>query len=77
MKIEILGPGCPRCKETERRVRNVLAKHGIDAEVVHITDLKEIAKRKVMFTPAVVIDGEVKISGKVPTEDEILKLLKP
>jgi len=77
MKIEILGPGCPRCKETERRVMNVLAKHGIDAEVVHITDLKEIAKRKVMFTPAVVIDGEVKISGKVPTEDEILKLLKP
>ena len=77
MKIEILGPGCPRCKETERRVRNVLAKHGIDAEVVHVTDLKEIAKRKVMFTPAVVVDGEVKISGKIPTEDEILELLKP
>ena len=76
MKIEILGPGCPRCKETERRVMNVLAKHGIDAEVVHVTDLKEIAKRKVMFTPAIVVDGEVKISGKIPTEDEILKLLK-
>lgn len=75
MKIEILGPGCPRCKETERRVRDALAKAGIDAEVVHVTDLKEIARRKVMFTPAVVVDGEVKISGKVPTEDEILKLL--
>lgn len=75
MKIEILGPGCPRCKETERRVRDALAKAGIDAEVVHVTDLKEIARRKVMFTPAVVVDGEVKISGKVPTEDEVLKAL--
>lgn len=54
---------------------NALARAGIDAEVVHVTDLKEIARRKVMFTPAVVVDGEVKISGKVPTEDEILKLL--
>jgi small redox-active disulfide protein 2 len=77
MKIEILGPGCPRCQETERRVRNALARSGIDAEVTHIYDLKEIARRKVMFTPAVAIDGEVKISGKVPTETEILQLLKP
>jgi small redox-active disulfide protein 2 len=77
MKIEILGPGCPRCQETERRVMNALARSGIDAEVTHIYDLKEIARRKVMFTPAVAIDGEVKISGKVPTETEILQLLKP
>jgi len=77
MKIEILGPGCPRCQETERRVRNALARSGIDAEVTHIYDLKEIARRKVIFTPAVAIDGEVKISGKVPTETEILQLLKP
>ncbi|MCS7338922.1 MAG: thioredoxin family protein [Verrucomicrobiae bacterium] len=76
MKIEILGPGCPRCKETERRVMNALAKAGIAAEVTHVTDLREIAKRKVMFTPAVVVDGEVKISGKVPTEDEIIRLLR-
>jgi small redox-active disulfide protein 2 len=77
VKIEILGPGCPRCQETERRVMNALARSGIDAEVTHIYDLKEIARRKVMFTPAVAIDGEVKISGKVPTETEILQLLKP
>lgn len=56
---------------------NALARSGIDAEVTHIYDLKEIARRKVMFTPAVAIDGEVKISGKVPTETEILQLLKP
>lgn len=75
MKIEILGPGCPRCHETERRVMNALAKAGIDAEVTHVYDLREIARRKVMFTPAVAVDGEVKISGKVPTEDEVLKAL--
>lgn len=75
MKIEILGSGCPRCHETEKRVINVLAKHNIKAEVVHVYDLKEIAKRRVMFTPAVVVDGEVKISGKVPTEAEIEKIL--
>lgn len=75
MKIEILGPGCPRCHETERRVINALAKAGKDAEVTHVYDLKEIAKRKIMFTPAVAIDGEVKISGRIPSEDEILKLL--
>jgi small redox-active disulfide protein 2 len=75
MKIEILGPGCPRCQETERRVINALAKSGKDAEVVHVRDLKEIARRKVMFTPALAIDGDVKISGGIPTEDELLKLL--
>lgn len=75
MKIEILGPGCPRCQETERRVINALARAGVDAEVTHVYNLKEIASRKVMFTPAVAIDGVVKISGRIPTEDEILKLL--
>ncbi len=75
MKIEILGPGCPRCHETERRVINALAKTGKDAEVFHIYDVKEMAKRKVMFTPAVAIDGEIKISGHIPSEDEIVKLL--
>jgi small redox-active disulfide protein 2 len=75
MKIEILGPGCPRCHETERRVINALARTGKAAEVSHVFDLQEIAKRKVMFTPAVAIDGVVKISGKIPTKDEIIKLL--
>jgi small redox-active disulfide protein 2 len=75
MKIEILGPGCPRCRDTQKRILNVLAKSGQDADVSHITDLKEIAKRGVMFTPAVAIDGEVKVAGKVPSEDEIRKLL--
>lgn len=76
MKIEVLGPGCPRCRETEQRVINALAKSGKDATVIHVTDIKEIAQRGVMFTPAVAVDGELKITGKVPTEAEIIKLLE-
>jgi small redox-active disulfide protein 2 len=77
MKIEILGSGCPKCFETERRVQKVVQELGLQAEVVHVYDLMEIARRRVVFTPAVAIDGEVKISGHVPTEDELRAILKP
>lgn len=75
MKIEVLGSGCAKCTETERRVRQALARTGKTAEVVHQYDLREIAKRGIMFTPAVVIDGHVRISGKVPSVDEVVELL--
>jgi small redox-active disulfide protein 2 len=77
MKIEILGSGCPKCFETERRVQKVVQELGLQAEVVHVYDLMEIARRRVVLTPAVAIDGEVKISGHVPTEDELKAILKP
>jgi small redox-active disulfide protein 2 len=77
MKIEILGSGCPKCFETERRVQKVVQELGLQAEVVHVYDLMEIARRRVVLTPAVAIDGEVKISGHVPTEDELRAILKP
>ena len=76
MKIEILGSGCPKCLETERRVQKVVQELGLQAEVVHVYDLMEIARRRVVLTPAVAIDGEVKISGHVPTEDELKAILK-
>lgn len=75
MKIEILGSGCANCKETERRVQQALTQTGKTAEVVHQYDINEIVKRGVMFTPAVAIDGVVKISGKVPSIEELAKLL--
>lgn len=75
MKIEVLGSGCAKCLETERRVRAALTRTGKTAEVVHQYDLREIAKRGIMFTPAVVIDGQVRISGKVPSVDEVVELL--
>ncbi|HEX9760908.1 MAG TPA: thioredoxin family protein [Candidatus Acidoferrales bacterium] len=66
MKIEILGPGCARCRATEDNVRKAIAELGVEAEIVHITDLLEISKRRVMLTPGVVIDGELKSSGRIP-----------
>jgi small redox-active disulfide protein 2 len=76
MKIEILGTGCPKCKATERVVRKVVEELGNDVEVVKIEDLQEIVNRGVMMTPAVIVDGEIKIVGHIPSVDEIKKLLK-
>jgi small redox-active disulfide protein 2 len=76
MKIEILGTGCPKCKATEKIVKQVVEELKANAEVVKVEDLQEIVNRGVMMTPAVVVDGEVKIVGHVPSADEIKKLLK-
>jgi small redox-active disulfide protein 2 len=77
MKVEIMGPGCPRCETTEKNARQAVANLGLEAEVEHIYDVKEYARRGVVLTPAVVVDGEVKVSGRVPTIDEIEALLGP
>jgi len=76
MKIEILGSGCTKCKATEKVVRRVVDELGSEVEIVKIEDLQEIVNRGVMMTPAVIIDGEVKIVGHVPNDDEIKKLLQ-
>jgi small redox-active disulfide protein 2 len=76
MKIEILGTGCPKCKATEKIIRQVVGELGKDVEIIKIEALLEIVNRGVMMTPAVVVDGEVKIIGHVPSIDEIKKLLK-
>ncbi|MGE5542252.1 MAG: thioredoxin family protein [Bacillota bacterium] len=71
MRIEILGPGCPRCRQTGQLIEGTLEKIGIEAEIVHVTDLNEIIDRGVMMTPAVIVDGVVKIEGRIPTEAQI------
>jgi len=76
MKIEILGTGCPKCKKTEKIVQEVIKETGSNAEVVKIEDLQQIIDRGVMMTPAVVVDGDVKIVGHVPSKDEIRNILK-
>lgn len=76
MKIEILGAGCPKCKATEKIVRKAVEELGTKADIVKVEDLEEIINRGVMMTPAVAIDGEVKIVGKVPSTDEIKKIIK-
>ena len=75
MNIEILGPGCPRCNALAASVQAALTKMGLDAEVTKVTDINEITSRGVMITPALVVDGQVKASGKVLSPDEIQKML--
>ena len=76
MKIEIFGSGCTKCKSVEKLVRNIVEELGIKADIVKVEDLQEIVNRGIMMTPAVFIDGEVKIVGRVPTADELKKLLR-
>lgn len=74
-KIEVLGSGCPKCHKLESLVKDAVAKHGIDAEVTHVYDLDKILDYGVMVTPALVVDGELKISGKLPGESELLEAI--
>ncbi len=70
-KIEILGTGCPKCQKTTELVEKEIKSAGVEAEVVKVQDLEEIVNRGVMMTPAVMVDGEIKSEGKIPTAKEI------
>ena len=76
MKIEILGTGCPKCKKLAELVEQAVKESGIEAEITKITEINEIMNYGVMITPALVIDGEVKIAGKIPNLEEIKNWLK-
>ena len=71
MDIKVLGPGCPKCRQTEKIVRDTVAASGVQATVEKVTDVLEIAGYGVFGTPAVVVDGEVKSVGKIPKAEEI------
>lgn len=76
MKIEIFGPGCVKCERTSKEVARVVNQLGIDATIEHVTDIDSIVERGVMMIPAVFIDGEKKIEGKVPKTSVIESWLK-
>ena len=76
MKIEILGTGCPKCKQTLANVEKAVKDLGVDAEIVKVEKIQDIMNYGVMMTPALVIDGEVKIVGKIPTPNQITEWLK-
>ena len=76
MHIKILGSGCNNCEVAYKHVQAALAAQKVAAEVTKVTDFKEIMKYGVMKTPAVVIDEKVVIAGRVPSQQEIEKLLK-
>ncbi len=72
MEIKVLGPGCARCRETEQLVSSAVQEAGITASVEKVTDFREMMSLGVMATPAVVIDGRVMCTGRVPSKDENL-----
>lgn len=76
MKIQIPGPGCPNCQNTERNVVNACAELDFAADISHVTNIADILDLGVMRTPAVVIDGEVVLSGRVPTVSELKDILE-
>ncbi|CCQ34277.1 Redox-active disulfide protein 2 [Halorhabdus tiamatea SARL4B] len=77
MKIEVIGPGCPRCKETEQRVNQALETlDGVEATVEKVEGQMEIIDRGVMHTPAVAVDGEVKTEGDIPDVDRLVDVFE-
>ena len=76
MEIRILGPGCPRCHEVEKRTIDVLSELNVAADVKKVTDVKKIMEYRIMTTPGLVINGNVKCSGRIPAKDEIRKWIE-
>jgi len=72
MEIKVLGPGCPKCQQTEKIVKEAVAEAGVDAKVEKVTDTMEIAGYGVFGTPAVVVDGDVKSVGKIPIKQDVI-----
>lgn len=75
MKIQILGTGCPKCKKTYENTAQALKDLDVCADLEKVEDLKAIMNFGIMVTPALAIDGEVKVAGKTPSVDEIKKLI--
>ena len=76
MKIQILGTGCPKCKKTAENADKAVEMLGADAEIVKVEKIDDIMEYNVMMTPALAIDGEVKISGKVPSPEQVVEWIK-
>ena len=76
MEIKVLGPGCARCEQAKELVEKVVAELGVAATVEKVTDLQVMMQLGVMSTPAVVIDGVVKCTGRLPLVDELRVWLK-
>jgi small redox-active disulfide protein 2 len=76
MKIQVLGTGCRKCNQLYENTQQAVAESGVDATVEKVTDLNDIMAFGVMVTPALAIDGQVKVSGKVPTAEAIKEMIQ-
>ena len=75
LKIEVLGPGCPKCETLEKNVRAAVQEMGIEAEVTKVSQIKDIAARGVLMTPALAVDGKVVSSGHLLSVHQVKKYL--
>ena len=75
MEIKVLGPGCAKCKTTFKAIEKVIKENNLDVKLTKVEDIMQIMQYNIMATPAVVVDKEVKIKGKVPSESEIKNIL--
>ena len=75
MEIKVLGSGCAKCKPTDEMIEKIVKENQLDATLSKVEDIVELLNYGIMTTPAIVVDGEVKLKGHVPTESEIKKIL--
>jgi len=75
MEIKVLGTGCPKCKTLEKLTRGIVEQNGLDATVEKVEDIVAIMNYGVISTPALVVDGRVVVKGRVPSADELKKIL--
>jgi small redox-active disulfide protein 2 len=75
-KLQILGPGCPKCEELAKRTEEAAKALGVDYELEKVKDLNQMMSLGVFMTPALVVDGEVKVVGKVPSEEELKQMIQ-
>ena len=75
MEVKVLGPGCAKCKTTYNVVEKVIKENNLNATLTKVDDIMEMMSYNILSTPAVVVDGEVKVKGRVPSESEIKELL--
>ena len=75
MNIQVLGTGCPKCKTLEKAVRDIVTQNGIEANVTKVDDIMEIMKFNILTTPALVIDGQVVVKGRVPSLEELKTII--
>jgi len=73
MEIKVFGPGCPRCKQTEKNAVEALNELNLQANILHVSDFKEITRHGITMTPGLAIDGKVVCTGKIPSVEEIKK----
>ena len=77
MDVKILGTGCARCQRLEQLTREAATELGVPIEVEHVTDMAKIMEYPVVGTPALVVDGAVKVAGRIPSKGELVQWLRP